>query len=608
VKRIVVSVQVPSPDLTVPSVSFSPSVVVAGSGSVTVSWVEKNQGSGNAGAYRVGVYLGVSEYGRDYLLGSIYREGLAAGASASYTQAFPIPSIVPPGNYYVTVFIDYTGIVSESNENNNIGSSTPNRITVQATPTTGNLQVKVYNIEGRPLTWSGTVEVVLYDSNYVRVTSKSASFSPDVNYVPVVFTGLQAGTYIIEVYQTPNSGLRLREFWGANTGVEVRPGETRTFEFYRHTQVLWGVRFEGLDVQEQLPLGRSTTPKVTVKNYETFGIETKVRLIIDRDGSPPFDYDRTVATPILIPGNGATAEFTLPSFTPTEPGIYNYYAIALGKYGPAGGNFITTDQYFWSRAFVVPSADTVPPTVRVITPNGGERLTVGSVFRIRWEASDNVGVEKVHIWLFQGDTQVMVIASNLPNTGYYDWTVPNRPGGNYRIRIAAVDAAGNAAHDDSDGAFSIDAVVIVTAQIVSLTTDKSQYSVGETVRVLYTIRNTGEVRLDLRMVVEIVDPSGQTVYDSHRTNEDKKHTLDPGQSASGEFTWRIPADAAPGTYEVRASLREWNIWDKIFDYRWGDRPGPRFTVVQIEVHGTLLHFDLDYRGTPLTLRKMIKQL
>jgi PKD repeat protein len=82
------------------------------------------------------------------------------------------------------------------------------------------------------------------------------------------------------------------------------------------------------------------------------------------------------------------------------------------------------------------------------------------------------------------------------------------------------------------------------------------------------------------MVVEIVDPLGRSVYDSHRVDQDRRHDLDPGQTASGEFTWTIPADAVLGTYEVKASLRHWNIWDKVFDYRWGDRPGPRFTVVQ----------------------------
>jgi hypothetical protein len=80
----------------------------------------------------VGVYLGTSEYGRDYLLGSFNRDGLAAGSSKSYTQTFTVPANVPPGVYYVTVFIDDLRAVSESNEDNNIGSSTPKRVIVQS--------------------------------------------------------------------------------------------------------------------------------------------------------------------------------------------------------------------------------------------------------------------------------------------------------------------------------------------------------------------------------------------------------------------------------------------------------------------------------------------
>jgi hypothetical protein len=99
--------------------------------------------------------------------------------------------------------------------------------------------------------------------------------------------------------------------------------------------------------------------------------------------------------------------------------------------------------------------DTLLPFVRVLAPNGGESLTVGSTFRIRWEATDNVGVSHVHIWLFQDSRQVDVIASHYPNTGYYDWAVPNRVGLDYKVRIAAVDAAGNAGFDDSDSPFTI---------------------------------------------------------------------------------------------------------------------------------------------------------
>jgi len=118
------------PDLTVRSVGFSPEGVNRG-GVISVSWTEANIGGGGAGAYRVGVYLGTSEYGRDYLLGSFNRDGLAAGSSKSYTQTFTVPANIPPGVYYVTVFIDDLRAVSESNEDNNIGSSTPRRVIVQ---------------------------------------------------------------------------------------------------------------------------------------------------------------------------------------------------------------------------------------------------------------------------------------------------------------------------------------------------------------------------------------------------------------------------------------------------------------------------------------------
>jgi hypothetical protein len=113
------------------------------------------------------------------------------------------------------------------------------------------------------------------------------------------------------------------------------------------------------------------------------------------------------------------------------------------------------------RFTVVPAPDKTPPTVRVIAPKDGEVLSPGRVYRIKWEASDNVGVSKIHIWLLQGETQVMVIATDYPNTGYFDWRVPDIPGTQFKIRIAAVDAAGNTGYDDSDGMFEIATVLTV---------------------------------------------------------------------------------------------------------------------------------------------------
>jgi hypothetical protein len=134
-------------------------------------------------------------------------------------------------------------------------------------PPLGSLQVNVHNIYGKNMPGAGTIAVVLYDSNYRKVDARQRSFSGGEGYVPVTFAGIPAGSYIIEVYQTPNSGLRTFGILGRLTsGIKVEAGKTTTFDFYRHTQVLWGVRFEGL-TDQKLMLGQSVTPKVTVKNF-----------------------------------------------------------------------------------------------------------------------------------------------------------------------------------------------------------------------------------------------------------------------------------------------------------------------------------------------------
>ncbi|RSN75257.1 MAG: hypothetical protein DSO07_10215 [Thermoproteota archaeon] len=105
------------PDLRVHNVEVQPSSIHQG-GAITVKWIESNAGKKASGPYRTGVYIGETE-GSGYLLGSFQRIGLKAETWAEYTASFVIFGL-PPGKYFVNVFIDDTNGIKELDENNNI--------------------------------------------------------------------------------------------------------------------------------------------------------------------------------------------------------------------------------------------------------------------------------------------------------------------------------------------------------------------------------------------------------------------------------------------------------------------------------------------------------
>ncbi len=103
------------PDLTVGDLHVSP----LEQGVIRVEWVELNAGIKAAGPYRVGIYISEEEQGSGYLMSSFERSGLISKAKSHYTAVFTILGL-PPGRYFVKVFIDDTNSVNEINEDNNI--------------------------------------------------------------------------------------------------------------------------------------------------------------------------------------------------------------------------------------------------------------------------------------------------------------------------------------------------------------------------------------------------------------------------------------------------------------------------------------------------------
>jgi hypothetical protein len=111
--------------------------------------------------------------------------------------------------------------------------------------------------------------------------------------------------------------------------------------------------------------------------------------------------------------------------------------------------------------YLTPSggSDTTPPVVSVISPNGAEVIAAGGPITVSFTATDASGISHVNVFMSDdGGSDWEPVARNEPYTGTYSWFVPNLPGAETRLRVEAVDNAGNPGSDDSDANFTITGV------------------------------------------------------------------------------------------------------------------------------------------------------
>ena len=101
--------------------------------------------------------------------------------------------------------------------------------------------------------------------------------------------------------------------------------------------------------------------------------------------------------------------------------------------------------------------------VRLIVPNGGEELEVGSIYTIEWTILIQHNQLNWDLWYSTTGPggPWIVIAMNLPPGPFgvgsvhtYDWTIPNDPSDQVRVRVR-MDNAGKDYYDISNGDLTI---------------------------------------------------------------------------------------------------------------------------------------------------------
>ncbi len=174
---------------------------------------------------------------------------------------------------------------------------------------------------------------------------------------------------------------------------------------------------------------------------------------------------------------------------------------SAGNYNPT---FTVTDDKGLSAktSISVNVGETVTPSITVLSPNGGESLTAGGNYTIRWN-STNLGALNVNINLSDTTSWSMSIANNVSNSGSYAWPIPTSiiggyfNGNQYKISITTNDCCKPTASDSSDAPFSIVAASTVTKPDLIIT-DLQYYApgviapkVGDYVGYKVTIQNQG---------------------------------------------------------------------------------------------------------------------
>jgi len=100
--------------------------------------------------------------------------------------------------------------------------------------------------------------------------------------------------------------------------------------------------------------------------------------------------------------------------------------------------------------------DITAPKLKLLAPNGGERFQAGRVDTIKWHVNDNVAIDSLKLFISPDNgnswAPLPVMDQRLCAT---PWVVPGFNSTACRLKVVAVDLAGNRAEDMSDGSFEI---------------------------------------------------------------------------------------------------------------------------------------------------------
>ncbi len=176
--------------------------------------------------------------------------------------------------------------------------------------------------------------------------------------------------------------------------------------------------------------------------------------------------------------------------------------------------------------------DSINPSLTLNYPTGSQTIKGDAVVNIAWTASDaNFISTPILIEISSdGGSTYSTLASNVANTGSYAWTVSQADKTTYRIRITAIDSAGNSSTVASTSNLTVTRIGPNLAQ-----TGISSYYISNS---LNQVTYSGSCDLSVAMTITTITVSGTDSASVNCT----------GSAPTGSWTWTTPAHSSDGIF------------------------------------------------------------
>lgn len=184
----------------------------------------------------------------------------------------------------------------------------------------------------------------------------------------------------------------------------------------------------------------------------------------------------------------------------------------------------------------------ITPSITVTSPNGGENWVKGTMHPITWNSTGIMGNVQIGLVRTNGiNAGVRVIARNVPNTGIFNWNLPNNIPIGTEYRVIVRSQANHAVIDFSNEPFTISEANVNTFRVISPNGGEVWYR-GAVVNILWTAPTSIAGNVEIALI-------------RNNTINLTEYIIETGAPNTGSYAWTIPPTLALGRdYRIRVRV------------------------------------------------------